>query len=99
MLNPAHPGELIRDEVLPSYGLSVAAAARVLKMPRPNLHNVLNTKANVTPAIALKIEAAFGVSAELLANMQSQWDLAQARKLGDQLTAGIERQVLAPTAS
>lgn len=90
--NPSHPGEVILDEVLPAFGLSVAAAARVLQMPRPNLANILAGKAGLSHAVALKIEKAFGVDAGLLTAMQNAWDLARARETGAHLTAGIQRQ-------
>lgn len=90
--NPSHPGEIVADEVLPAFGLSVAAAARVLQMPRPNLANILAGKAGLSHAVALKIEKAFGVDAGLLTSMQNAWDLARARENADAITAGIERQ-------
>lgn len=92
--NPSHPGEIVRDETLPQFGLSVAAAARVLKADRASLHKILHAQAAVTPAMALKMEKAFGVSADLLLNLQTQWDLAQARQKADQLTEGVERQAV-----
>lgn len=92
--NPSHPGEIIRDETLPSFGLSVSGAARVLNADRASLHKVLSAQAAVSPAMALKMERAFGVSADLLLNLQTQWDLAQARKRADEITAGVVRQSL-----
>ena len=96
MLNPAHPGELIRSEILPAYGLTVARAAQVLRITRPNLTRVLDGKAALTHDLALKIEDAFGVSAELLTGMQNQHDLARARAREAEVTAGVERQTLIP---
>lgn len=90
--NPSHPGEIILDEVLPAFGLSVAAAARVLQMPRPNLANILACKAGLSHAVALKIEKAFGVDAGLLTAMQNAWDLARTRETSSQMIAGIQRQ-------
>lgn len=95
--NPSHPGEIVRD-ALPSFRLSVAGAARVLNMPRPNLSNILDGKATLTHAVALKIEKAFGISAELLTAMQNNHSLAEARKRVDELTAGVEAQPLIPDA-
>lgn len=97
--NPSHPGELIREQVLPAFGLTAQAAADILKMPRPNLSNIMNGKASLTHAIALKVEKAFGVSAELLTGMQNNWDLARARERTDELTAGVERQLGKPQAA
>lgn len=94
MLNPAHPGQIIRDETLPRFGLSVAAAARALDHDRASLHKILNGQAPITTAMALKMEKAFGVSASLLLNAQANYDLAEARRRADDITAGVERQTL-----
>lgn len=91
--NPAHPGELIREDVLPAYGLTVTAAAEVLHISRINLSRTLNGQAALTPELALKIEKAFGTSADLLVNMQAAWDLAQARRTSTAADQ-VQRQAL-----
>lgn len=96
--NPTHPGELIANETLPYYGLKVAPAARVLKISRVNLHRVLTGQASLTHELALKIEAAFGVDAELLTSMQNQYDLARARARSAEITEGVERQTKSASA-
>lgn len=93
--NPAHPGEIIRDDILPAYGLSVAAAARVLHITRANLTRVLNGDAALSHELALKIEKAFGTDAGLMTAVQNQYDLAQARRRAEEITAGVERQKVA----
>lgn len=90
---PSPPGELIRDETLPSYGLNVSSAAILLQVTRAHLHRVLNAQAALTPEMAVKFEKAFGVSAELLLTMQARYDLARLRA-GADVAASIERQVL-----
>lgn len=94
MLNPSHPGEILREETLPHFGLSVSGAARALNHDRASLHKILQGQAPITPAMALKIEKAFGVSAQLTLNMQANWDLAQARLDGARITDGVERQTV-----
>jgi addiction module HigA family antidote len=96
--NPSHPGEITRDETLPYFRMSVAGAARVLLTDRQNLIKLLNGQRAMTPDMALKIEKAFGVSAQLLINAQANWDLAQAQREADRITSGVERQT-APAAA
>ncbi len=91
---PSHPGEIIRDETLPAFGLGTAAAARVLQADRASLHKVLTAQAAITPAMALKVEKAFGVSADLLLTLQARWDLAHARENAERLTQGVDRQTV-----
>jgi len=79
MLNPAHPGDFIRTEIIDAHGLTVTAAARALGVSRPALSSLLNGKASLSSDMALRLEKAFGVDMETLMRMQSSYDIAQAR--------------------
>lgn len=78
--NPAHPGGFIRHEIIKPLGLSVTAAADVLGVTRATLSCLLNERANLSPEMALRIEKAFGVPMDTLVQMQSSYDIAQARE-------------------
>ena len=78
MHNPAHPGEVLR-EYLPE-GLAVAEAAKRLGVTRQALSALLNGRAGMSAAMALRLEAALGVSAEMWLGMQTNHDLWLARK-------------------
>jgi antitoxin HigA-1 len=78
MKNPAHPSGLIRDNI-DELGLSVAEAARGLGVTRQQLYRLINGQHGVTPEMALRLEQAFGGSAEAWMRMQVNFDLAQAR--------------------
>ena len=80
MYNPAHPGELIRDEILLPLGLSVTETAKRLGVSRKTLSKVLNCRGAVTPEMAVRMEMLFGQSAELWVKMQVAYDLFQARQ-------------------
>jgi len=80
MLNPPHPGDFIRTEIIKPLGLSVAAAAKVLGVSRPALSNLLNGNADLSGDMALRIEKAFGVKMDTLMRMQSSYDIARTRK-------------------
>ena len=79
MKNPAHPGAIIRDEVIEPLGLSVTAAAAALGVARPTLSNVLNANAALSPEMAIRIEKAFGPKADHMLRVQLAYNLAQAR--------------------
>ncbi len=80
MKNPPHPGRTIANACLKPLGLTVTAGARVLGVARPTLSNVINGKAAVSPEMAIRLEKAFGSTADAWLRMQAAYDLAQARK-------------------
>lgn len=80
MFNPPHPGEFIRTEIIEPFGLSVTAAAKVLRVSRPALSSLLNGKADLSGDMALRIEKAFGPKMDTLMRMQSAYDIARTRR-------------------
>jgi addiction module HigA family antidote len=83
MYNPPHPGEILREDVLPALKLSVTGAAKQIGITRVMLSRILNGHAGISPETALKIERWLGVEnggkAELWAGMQLDYDMWQAR--------------------
>lgn len=80
MLDSAHPGELLKEDVFAPAGLSVTRAAEILGVGRPALSAVLNGRAGLSPDMAIRVEKAFGISMDLLLKMQLQFDIARARR-------------------
>ncbi len=80
MKNPPHPGRTILHDCLEPLGLTVTAGARALGVTRPTLSNVINGKAGISPVMAIRLETAFGSTADTWLRMQAAHDLAQARK-------------------
>lgn len=86
MFNPPHPGETLREDVLPALGLTVTDAAAQLGVTRAALSRVLNGRAAISPNMALRIEGWLGVenggSADAWLAQQTAYDLWQARSAG-----------------
>jgi len=84
MHNPPHPGDTLREDVLPALGLSVTEAAEALGVTRVALSRVLNARAAISPEMALRLERWLGVEyggrAEVWLRMQAVHDLAVAEK-------------------
>ena len=84
MYNPPHPGETLREDVLPALGLTVTDAAAQLGVTRAALSRVLNERAAISPEMALRIEQWLGVKnggrADVWLAEQASYDLWQARK-------------------
>jgi addiction module HigA family antidote len=83
---PPHPGETLREDVLPALGLTVTGAAEQLGVTRAALSRVLNGRAAISPEMALRLEGWLGVenggSADLWIGQQAAYDLWRARKAG-----------------
>lgn len=80
MHNPPHPGEILKQDVLPDLGLTVTAAAEHLKMSRVALSRVLNGRAAISAELALRLADWLPPSAESWLAMQSAHDLWKASK-------------------
>ena len=52
---PVHPGEILREDVLPALGLSVIEAAKELRVSRQTLHRILAGKMAVSPEMAVRL--------------------------------------------
>ena len=83
MFNPPHPGLTLRDDILPALNLQVGEAATQLGVNRTTLSKVLNSRAAISPAMALRIERWLGRdhggAAEVWLAEQAAHDLWQAR--------------------
>lgn len=85
MHNPPHPGEIIRDQCLEPLGLSVTDAAKGLGVTRKALSELLNGHAGISPEMAIRLEKAFGSTAETWLRMQVAYDLWQAEQRASDL--------------
>ena len=84
---PTHPGEVLREDVLPALGLSVSEAARRLGISRQQLHRVLACAHPITTEMALRIGKFSGNGPGLWLRMQQAYDLWHAeQRMGDELS-------------
>jgi addiction module HigA family antidote len=88
---PIHPGEILREDILPGLNMPVSAAAKSLGVSRQALHRVLAGSAAISPEMALRIGKFCGNGAEVWLRMQAAYDLWHAsQRLASELAA-IER--------
>ncbi len=83
MFNPPHPGETIREDVLPALGITVTEAARQLGVARVTLSRLIHGQAGISADMARRLEAwlggpTHGPSAESWLRIQADYDLWQA---------------------
>ena len=77
---PMHPGEMLRQDVLPAIGKSKTEIARLLGISRQTLYDILDEKQPVTPAMALRLGKLLGNGPDLWINLQRAYDLAVAER-------------------
>ena len=77
-LPPVHPGEIMREDILPETGLSVTAAAKALGVSRQMLHEILAERRPLSAVMCLKVARLFGSSPELWMRLQATYDLKRA---------------------
>ncbi len=75
---PVHPGELLREDVLPALGRSKTEIASLLGVSRQTLYDILNEKQPVTAQMALRLGKLCGNGPTLWIRMQENWDLTRA---------------------
>lgn len=80
MHDPPHPGEIIKELCLEPLGLSVTDAAKGLGVTRKALSELLNGHTGVSSEMAIRLEQAFGSTAETWLKMQLEFDLWQAKQ-------------------
>ena len=78
---PVHPGEILREDVLPALRLSVTEAARQLRVARQTLHRILSGRAAVTPEMAVRLGKFCGNGPGLWLRLQQTHDLWHAERL------------------
>jgi len=80
MFNPPHPGELLKEDVLPDLGITVTDAASQLGVTRAAFSRIINGCAAISPDMALRLAAWLGGTPESWLNMQTAYDLWQAQQ-------------------
>ncbi len=77
---PTHPGAMLREIVLPALDMSKTGVAEALGISRQSLYDILGERQPITPAMAVRLAAAFGTTAASWLAMQSAYDLWHASK-------------------
>jgi len=83
---PTHPGEVLREDVLPALGVSITRAASDMGISRMTLHRLLREQTGVTPAMALRLGRYCGNGPAIWLRLQDAHDLWEAeQKIGDEI--------------
>jgi addiction module HigA family antidote len=74
-VRPVHPGEILREDFLPDYALSVASLAEALGVSRQSVNELLRERRALSPDMALRLGKLFGNTPEFWLNLQRAVDL------------------------
>jgi addiction module HigA family antidote len=75
----SHPGEHLREDFLPEYGLTAGRLAKAMGLrDRTRVERIIREKQPVTADTALRLGRVFGTTAEFWLNLQAQHDLSKA---------------------
>ena len=76
---PTHPGEVLREDFMPDYDLTVTNLAEALGVSRQTVNELLRERRALSPEMALRLSALFGNSPEFWLNLQRAVDLWDAQ--------------------
>jgi addiction module HigA family antidote len=76
---PVHPGEILREDFMAEYGLTVSGLASALGVSRQSVNELIRERRAVSPEMALRLAALFGNTAEFWLNVQRSVDLYDAQ--------------------
>ena len=82
-IEPVHPGEILREDILPELSMSKTAIAAALGVSRQTLYDILNEKQPVTAEMAVRFGKLFGNGAGFWINLQRMYDLVLAERSVD----------------
>jgi addiction module HigA family antidote len=77
---PTSPGEMLREDFMPDYGLTTASLADALGVTRKTINEVLRNRRAITPVMALRLSRLFGNAPEFWLNAQHAIDLWESEK-------------------
>ena len=80
---PTHPGELLREDVIPATGRTKTEIARLLGISRQHLHDILEEKKPVSAPVAIRLGKMFGDGGGIWWRMQGAYDLWHAKRSVD----------------
>ncbi len=89
MIAPTHPGEMLREDFMPDYGLTASGLAAALGVSRQTIHELLREERAITPLMALRLSRLFGNSAAFWLNAQQTRDLWESERRNRNELMGI----------
>ena len=74
-IKPTHPGEMLREDFMKDYNLTVVSLAEKLEVSRQTVNELINERRSLSPNMALRLARLFGNTPEFWMNAQRAVDL------------------------
>ena len=87
---PTHPGEMLLEDFLPDYELTVSGLADAVGVSRQTINELLRERRAVSPEMAIRLSRLFGSSPEFWLNAQRALDLWDAARVIENDIAHIQ---------
>ena len=87
---PTHPGEMLLKEFLKPMGLSQKFLADAIDVPYQRVNGIVKGRRGITPSTALRLSKFFGNSVGFWMNLQSQFELYEAKQSEEKVLEGIQ---------
>ena len=96
---PTHPGEMLREEFMPDFGLSVAQLAQKIGVSRQSVNELVHERRSLSPDMALRLARLFEQSPQFWLNLQRNVDIWDAFESNREAIEAIEAVEALPAAS
>ncbi|HEY80419.1 MAG TPA: addiction module antidote protein, HigA family [Anaerolineae bacterium] len=84
---PTHPGEMLREDFLPEFGLTPAELASAIGVSRQSIYELIGERRRLSPEMAVRLARLFGNSPEFWMNAQRAVDLWEAsQRIKDEIS-------------
>ena len=74
-MRAVHPGEILREEILPNANISESRLAEYLNVSRMTINRLVNEHQRISPDMALRLGKLFGNSPDFWLNLQNAYDI------------------------
>ena len=91
LLDPITPGEILREDFMEPFGISINKLSRDLSVPPNRISEIVNGKRSITTDTALRLQRYFGVEAQFWLNLQTEYDL---RMMKRKIWPDIEQRII-----
>ena len=81
-LPPTHPGELLRDEIMPAAALTQERLAMLLGVSRRTVNEIVTEKRSLSADMAHRLARLFDTTPDFWLGLQQDVDLWQAARTG-----------------